>query len=337
MKTKIVYILTSCENDYFLEQLILSLFSLRLYNPHTHVVLITDQETAKTLKGDRSSIFEYLDEHIIIEIPKEFNQIQRSRFIKTSMRQNVKGDFLYIDSDTIICDDLSSIDKIEDDIAGVADMHYSQIIDHPCTMFDEWFSVLNLKLPENYSYTNGGFLYVKDNDVCHTFFEKWHTYWKESVKKGLVLDQPALAKTNLEMGRIIHDLDGIWNCQIPGNCLPYFSDAKIIHYFGSKSPEDADNSKLVFSSLKFWKEFKAMGILDKEVMKKITLNAKRSFSPQTAIYGGSDIRIINSNIYEFICKLYYNHRGLYNKLNKLLPRFISILSYRPSFLVKRKK
>ncbi len=329
MKTKVLYILTSSEHDYYLEQVFLSIYSLLLYNPEAHVVLLTDKETEASLTEGRRVLLDYVKEFIVVDIPAKYNQFQRSRYLKTSMRQHVQGDFIYIDTDTIVCKDISSIDTAQYEIGGVADMHYTQVRNNPCHLIGRRCETIGLKLPDDYTYINSGVLYAKDTETAHTLFSKWHTYWAEGVEKGLILDQPSLAKADIDMGVVLYDMDGTWDCQITGNCLPYIINAKVIHYFTTKAPEEADNSKMIFSRLSFWKEFKEHAFGNDEAMKEIIRNAKHSFSSYTAIYGGSDLRIINSDIYDFLCKLYYEDRKAFHKLNKSIPQLSEFLNQLP--------
>ena len=56
MKTKIVYVVVSDETDIFLEQALLSIFSLRKHNPEAFVELVVDQITNDSISGKRSEI-----------------------------------------------------------------------------------------------------------------------------------------------------------------------------------------------------------------------------------------------------------------------------------------
>lgn len=49
MKTKIIYVLVSNENDCYLEQALVSIYSLRLYNPDANLLLLVDEETSLSL------------------------------------------------------------------------------------------------------------------------------------------------------------------------------------------------------------------------------------------------------------------------------------------------
>lgn len=61
MKTKIIYVLVSNENDCYLEQALVSIYSLRLYNPDANLLLLVDEETSRTLEnGIRKLILNYV-------------------------------------------------------------------------------------------------------------------------------------------------------------------------------------------------------------------------------------------------------------------------------------
>ena len=109
MKTKIVYVVVSDEHDIYLEQACLSMHSLRLYNPDAMITVVLDKHTNATICGKRSIILDYVSEKIVINPEGKFSKMQLSRFIKTNLRKYVIGDFLFIDSDTIITSSLADM------------------------------------------------------------------------------------------------------------------------------------------------------------------------------------------------------------------------------------
>ena len=56
MKTKIVYAVSSDEQDNYLEQTVLSVFSLKRHNPDAVVEFVVDERTDKTIVGKRELI-----------------------------------------------------------------------------------------------------------------------------------------------------------------------------------------------------------------------------------------------------------------------------------------
>lgn len=123
MKTKIVYVLASSQEDYFLEQCLISLKFLRKYNPEAYVVLVCDDTTESSLNGNRQDIKLLINELKSIQFERPVNKVERSRLMKVNLRKYVEGDFLYIDCDTIIVNDLSEIDNFTFSIGAVLDGH----------------------------------------------------------------------------------------------------------------------------------------------------------------------------------------------------------------------
>lgn len=121
MRTKIVYILISDDLDIVYEQALISVYSLRKHNSDANVILVVDEDTNAGLVDKRSQIIQYVNEIIQVSVPIEYSKIQRSRFIKTSLRELISGGFFYIDVDTVIIGDLSFVDYIQDDIAMAYD------------------------------------------------------------------------------------------------------------------------------------------------------------------------------------------------------------------------
>lgn len=126
MKTKIVYCLVSQDKDIYLEQLLLSLISLRNYNQSAQVTVVMDKTTKDGLIGNRNIIQNYIDEIIVVSDIEHLSNSQKSRVLKTTLRERIKGAYLFIDVDTIITDKLDEIDELISqniEIAAVKDSH----------------------------------------------------------------------------------------------------------------------------------------------------------------------------------------------------------------------
>lgn len=170
MKTKIVYAVSSDESDSYLEQALLSVFSLRKHNADAFVELVVDQDTDATITGKRREILKYIDNKVVVNIPEEYNKLCRSRWLKTSLREHVKGDFLYIDNDTIITDDLSEIDSYGFSIGAVINAH----VLFSLRKEERYAKKIMKNAPhegwncsEDTPFFNGGVLLVKDTTESH--------------------------------------------------------------------------------------------------------------------------------------------------------------------------
>ena len=122
MKTKLVYVLTCAPEGNYIEQALMSVWSARHWNPDAHIVLITDNLTDQLFVGKRAEILDYISEKIVVPFEDDsLSMVYRSRWLKTSVRQLIKGDFLFIDCDTIVCKSLAGGDSFDKEICAVRD------------------------------------------------------------------------------------------------------------------------------------------------------------------------------------------------------------------------
>lgn len=246
MKTKIVYVLVSSNNDIYLEQAYVSMYSVKYYMPDAHITLLTDKLTKATFIGIRKKEIQYVDELISIEISGNYTASQRSRILKTSVRKYIKGDFLFIDTDTIIVKPLYEIDNMEADIAACWDTH-SPFVSNPYrSMCIEHGKKLGWPIENETVYYNSGVIFAKDNERTHKFYELWNKNWLEGCKKKVYMDQPAFAKTNYMLGHPAQTLDDIWNCELKHG-IKYLKDAKIVHYLCSSTSKKNDQQIFILN------------------------------------------------------------------------------------------
>ncbi|WP_288911299.1 glycosyltransferase [uncultured Bacteroides sp.] len=329
MKTKIVYSVVSNEKDIYLEQTLVSIYSLLLHNQGATIILVIDKETDSSIKGKRKEILKYVSEKVVIDVPNKYSKKQRSRYIKTSLRQYINGDYLFIDSDTIITSSLAEIDGFTASIAAVKDRHFD-INNHRCLNdIRRYASIINWKMSDHdRAYFNSGVFYVKDNDETHAFYECWHKYWMEGCEKGVDVDQPSLGKTN-SYYNLIKELDGIWNCQILVNGLPFLYNAKILHYFSTNLKKE-NSFPFFFSNKRIFFDIKEKGELSEQLVNRIK-NAKSEFSINSEIVGGEMLNFQYTNTGIFFRGLYLNCKPLFN-----LIEIVNTLLLKIVFLLKRK-
>ena len=202
MKTQIVYTLISSEKDYFLEELWVSLYSLRLFHPEAMVRVLVDEPT-KEYMNRFPELCRLITEIVIVPVPANYNAKQRSRVIKTTVRNVIDGAYLFIDTDTVICKPLNEIDNLDCDIAAVPDGH---LLLKDC-MFPPTKStnqIFKTDVSDSKYWFNSGVMFVADNERTRKFYQKWNENWTYSCfEKGQSQDQPALLFTDKEFGYVI--------------------------------------------------------------------------------------------------------------------------------------
>lgn len=227
MKTKIVYVLVSSEKDMYLEQTLVSILSLKKYNPTAYVTLIVDDLTNESFIGKRNQLLGQINEKVVVSLDRNLSAKIRSRLLKTSIRNNMNDDFLYVDSDTIIFSDLSEIDNFDFEMAAVVDCH-CDIKKNPYITWveEDAKKVGNIKLLEN-KYFNSGVIYVKDNQNTRDFYNHWLNFYLQTHLLVNSMDQPSFNMVNNEL-KMINEIDGSWNCQLKFG-FKFFHTTKILH------------------------------------------------------------------------------------------------------------
>ena len=316
MKTKIVYCIVSNNNDIYLEQAWVSIYTLRKHNPDADVILLVDKGTESTLTGKRGGIRELVTEVVAVDTPDGYNAMQRSRYLKTNFRQFIAGDLLFIDADTVIGGSLAGIDNIDSEIACVPDGH-SRFCDKSEYKFTKQriHSIFGLTEIDSEFYFNSGVIYVKDTPRMHIFFSDWYEKWKfSSLKQNCSYDQPALFMADKMNGYIIKELPGYYNCQIAYS-LKFFYGGLILHIFNGPYPMlSSEISK--FYDKDFYKRIKDYGGIAHEV-KDVLDDKSRWFNVQTSIVDSSHSDFLCTNVGYNLYKSYKEKTMLYT-LNERL-------------------
>ena len=321
MKTKIVYIIASSLDDIYWEEAWVSAWSARYHNPDAHIALVCDKETLETAKKSyRSKSLELFDETITVDFDCGISNKQRSRWMKTNLREYVKGDFLFIDTDTVITDKLDEIDDWDIDIGMVYSEHRS------CYQSDYYNNLYKMAyghpLPFDMPYYNSGVIFAKDNENVYTFYQRWHQHWQELGNKVCFTDQTPLSKTNMELGYPISEISGVFNCQISSS-IKYLHLAKIMHFFHCWWYDDCPISP--FMGLSIYYKIKDRQGMDEDIQRTI-IYCKSSFDVRSAPVSGDLIPFLNSTTIRFVLlPLFLKKRKLYQRVDKFIHLFCRVL------------
>jgi hypothetical protein len=270
----------------------------------------------------------YTSEIKIIDIPEQFSQKESSRWIKTSIRQYISGDFLYIDCDTIVADNLECIFPIDIVIGAVRDCHVSFKQHHYYRQFrDENLKLGFRSILETDIYYNGGIIFCKDVPESYIFFKRWHDLWKETLVNGNSQDMPSFNRANYELHNLVSEIGGEWNCQIGNNGLPFLCHAKIIHYFATSL--DFVGSPFIFASNSVLSSVKAAGEIPWDIFEKLK-DPRSAFELSSKIIADKDVlKVLDSAIFSALRR--------FAKRNKKIFEIFDGLIYRLSFLLKTRK
>lgn len=299
MKTQIVYTLVSSEKDYYLEELWVSLYSLRLFHPEATVKALVDEPTRVYMERF-PALCDMITEIVVVPVPEKYSAKQRSRVIKTTVRNVIDGKYLFVDTDTVICKPLDGIDELSCDIAAVPDGHLplSECMFPPTNIVNQIFKtdVSNSKY-----WFNSGVMFVADNEQTRKFYKRWNENWTYSCfEKEQSQDQPALLATDKEFGYVIEKLPGIYNAQVAMS-LKYFADAVIVHWWHMDFIENQDYSP--YFSLQVYREVKQGGGITPHV-EELIKKCKQSFASPTMPIGKEHIYFLFSPAGKIFNRIY---------------------------------
>lgn len=296
MQIKIVYVLTCAEDATYIEQALISIWSARYHNPDAHIVLVVDDLTNQLLEGKRAEVLEYVTEKVVIPFEdSNATMLYRSRWIKTKVRQLVIGDLLFIDCDTIINSSLEELDTLKYEVGAVCESNLP--IDQFCIPLYQPMCENAQKIGWNPDgeqyYFSSGVIYAKDTPATHQLFALWHKYWLEGIEIGINIDQPSLARANIECKHIIQRIDDKWNC-IMFTYPRWAKDANILHFAAYR------NMSFVFSKrvLHYIKDNGLTNYIEQYV-----LNPTESYIP-------FDCEFYHYNFKEYILSFCVLYRGI---------------------------
>lgn len=302
MKTKIVYVLVSTDDDIYLEQAFVSMYSLREYNPDAYIVLLTDDLTERSLVGKRRGMVDLASEIVVEELDHSLNAQKRSRQLKTSVRNLIDGDYLFIDCDTIVVKSLEDIDSVEGVIAACRDTH-SSFVNNPYRDLCIWHGhLLEWPIDDEKDYFNSGVIYVKDVPEAHEFYKRWNENLNLGYPKKVFMDQPSFAKTNYELGHIVCNLDDIWNCELKHG-IRYLKDAIIVHYLTTNPSFYQDTQLFLLNEQESLLEIKRIGKVSEKI-KEVIKDPFKGLAETTHCFAGEDIFFFRTRSYNILRRNY---------------------------------
>ena len=335
MGTQFVYVLVSSEQDYYLEELWVSLYSLRQYHPSERVIVLTDDPTSERI-SQQPSLASLITETKVIPVPENYPTKDRSREIKTSIRNLIDGNFLFIDTDTVITGPLDDVDNLPvQNIAMVPELHGSfknhLTYDYVRTDVKRIFDVDASDSPY---WFNSGCMLVKDNQLTRGFFRKWNENWNHSAfNKGNSTDQRALLCTDKQHGYIIECLPDVYNCQVAMS-IEYLYDAKIVHFWHMRSNFTPHLDYSPFCNKDIYRKIRQDKAIINETAQTI-LRCKSSFRTPSMLVGSDEIDFLFSPFYTVLGRSYRESKAMRWCLNRFI--YLVNLYYRIKRKIKKNK
>ena len=309
---KLIYVCVGADKKEYLNMLRISLASARRHMDDIDIVILTDSDTAEYLSASDVA-GEYRARVEAADIPEGYNTVEKSRYLKTNMRRLIRGDFMFIDCDTIICEDISGL-RIPGSVCMVMDEHC--LLDEQengGAAIRRAAQQRGLDLSSCKRYFNSGVIMSVDDETALRFFDSWFRLWDSTRREGMHQDQYSLNAANCETD-VITELDGTWNCQLTSGyrAFGYLRKVKVLHYLSAQPHgiyrlNDADFLR---------------GDISREEIDRITEHPEHQFrafsfyaddSPEHIVMQGSQFSLTH--------RIYTRHPRLYRFGDKLLSVF----------------
>ena len=301
---QLVYVLTSTENDIYLEQAYVSMCSARRYNPDAVITLLTDELTAATFTGVRKDEVRYADNIVVVKTPENLNGQRRSRILKTSARKHVKGDFLFIDCDTIVAKPLDDILNVDADIAACYDTHCVDFKENPYYKSNVSMGI-RIGMPgvaDEEHYFNTGVIWVRDTELSHRFYENWNANLLKGVQEKVFMDQPSFSKTDFEMGHVVKVLPDVMNVELMHG-VRFLKDAMIVHYLCTNRSKNKERQFFIMNYMDVLLKIKENAEIPQDVLNTIE-DPFCGLSPVCHCFAGEDIYFFKTQTFAYFRSLY---------------------------------
>lgn len=194
------------------------------------MTLVCDSISLSALREVRDPLLSEIDDLRVLEVQPASAQ-RRSRLVKTQLRTLLDGPFVYLDNDTFVYSDITSLFFTPAHIAAAPN---NSADDLPAQLWPPDTEALSCLgwAHDGRAYLNSGVFFLADSVEARRFGSLWHAKYLLSSAAGHDRDQPAFNSAIAECGVSIEILSHEYNAQFrirPG----VRSNAKILHFFSS--------------------------------------------------------------------------------------------------------
>lgn len=205
------YVLATRDNRDLLVMAHVAILSLRHTHPDATTRLVVDEPTAELIAREYPAIEEAVGHMLVVDTDIE-DAVKSSRFLKTSLRNRVEGDLLFLDIDTIVIRSLRALHEHASTLAGVEDRDAADLVAGSRRELYERVGWPGPRRP----YLNSGVLFCRGDEQGQRLGEAWHTRWLEGLAVMGTSDQPALQQAMQDTGVSVEVLPEQYNFKFQG-------------------------------------------------------------------------------------------------------------------------
>jgi hypothetical protein len=191
---------------------LISALSLRRQHPQGRILLAADEESVGNLERHQHPLLKKVDDVLAVPVPSGCPSL-RNRHVKTRLPKLVRGDFLYLDGDTVILQPLGEIFQARAPFAAVPNHNNDGTIERAFEYELQTFITEGWKVRQS-PYVNGGVLFFRDCSEASDLSDLWHRKWLVASRRGKHFDQPALNSALYDSGIVCELLPHRFNAQV---------------------------------------------------------------------------------------------------------------------------
>jgi hypothetical protein len=256
----ICFVLAAKELGLYTDMAAVAALAVRRLHRQARIVLVTDEPTAHAIDHGNHALARIVTEIVVQPTGTDIPGVS-SRYLRTVLRQLVKGDYLYLDTDAIAVRPLDRGWPGAMDLAVARDRNQSGITPLALPHIEQ----LRVKLGWNFRmdrYLNAGVLFVRDTPAAHAFYAEWHSRWKQALSLGIWQDQfsfNSASTAGIARIGILPDRDN-W---VTHSTAMLRGRARIFHFFASVYGEKIPGNTLLGHLIL---RFQQDGVLDEDTI-----------------------------------------------------------------------
>jgi hypothetical protein len=227
---QVCYIVVSTGWDRHSQMAWVSAHAARRQEPNARIIMVIEG-TVPGADEEMQRRFAGVADLVVSKQAAAPTPVAKSRVHKMLLRDYVRGDFLYVDSDTLAVAPFADVLQCSGEVGVVADFNFDIRNGWFPKDVEQPFRELGWEYPLPYQ-VNAGVIFMRDTPAVHAFAREWLSRFEASTVLPHVWDQmtfnSALFATKVPHVVLPHGYNAII---VKRNYR--FRSAKILHFFGS--------------------------------------------------------------------------------------------------------
>ena len=225
----VCFVVTAKHSGLYGDMAAVAALSVRRLHPRTRIILVTDDSTAHVIDRCSHALRNIVNE-IVVQPTGTHDPGVSSRYLRTILRQLIKGDYLYLDSDVVAVRPLDRGWPKRADLAMARDRNRRGITPLALPGIEK----LHAKLAWEF----------RDTPAVHAFYTEWHRRWNQTLSLGMWQDQFSLnsaSTTGIATIAILPNRDN-W---VTHSTAMLRGRARIFHFFASTHGDEIPDNTLL--------------------------------------------------------------------------------------------